>query len=63
MFWGTPGVLVTPALAAHYAKTFPQLRSVDIGPALHYVQEDHPHLIGSTIAAWMGEQQASVQSV
>ncbi|WP_273455464.1 haloalkane dehalogenase [Nevskia ramosa] len=62
LFWGTPGVLVTPALAARYAETFPSLRSVDIGPALHYVQEDHPHLIGKTIAAWMGEQRASIQS-
>jgi len=58
LFWGTPGVLVTPALAACYAQTWRNLRSVDIGPALHYVQEDCPALIGSTIAAWLGERAA-----
>ena len=50
LFWGTPGVLVTPTLAARYAASFPNLRSVDVGPALHYVQEDCPDLIGTTIA-------------
>lgn len=53
LFWGTPGVLVTPALAARYAQTFPNLTSVDIGPALHYVQEDCPDRIGADIAAWI----------
>ncbi len=53
LFWGTPGVLVTPILAARYAASFPNLRSVDVGPALHYVQEDCPDLIGTTIADWM----------
>ncbi len=53
LFWGTPGVLVTPALAARYAQTFPHLTSVDIGPALHYVQEDFPDRIGTGIAAWI----------
>ena len=60
LFWGTPGVLVTPALAARYAQTFPNLESVDIGPALHYVQEDCPDLIGTTIAAWIGARAAPV---
>lgn len=56
LFWGAPGVLVTPALEARYAQDFPNLRSVDIGPALHYVQEDCPDLIGTTIAAWLRER-------
>ena len=59
LFWGTPGVLVTPALAACYAQTWRNLRSVDIGPALHYVQEDCPDLIGTTIADWLGERAAT----
>ena len=53
LFWGTPGILVTPADAARYARTMPNLESVDIGAGLHYVQEDNPDLIGSRIAAWM----------
>jgi len=28
------------------------LRTVDIGPGLHYIQEDNPHLIGEELARW-----------
>ena len=28
------------------------LTTIDIGPGIHYVQEDHPHLIGKELAAW-----------
>lgn len=53
LFWGTPGILVTPADAARHARNMSNLRSVDIGPALHYLQEDNPDLIGRSIADWL----------
>lgn len=53
LFWGTPGILVTPADAARLAHTVPALESVDIGPGLHYLQEDNPDLIGRCIAEWL----------
>lgn len=53
MFWGTPGILVTPEQAARHAREMPNLRSVDIGPGLHYLQEDNPDLIGRSIAEWL----------
>ncbi len=28
------------------------LKTVDIGPGIHYLQEDNPHLIGSELAGW-----------
>jgi haloalkane dehalogenase len=59
LFWGTPGILVTPADAAHYAATIPNLRSIDIGPGLHYLQEDNPELIGEVIAEWMAAEVAA----
>ena len=31
---------------------FSNLETVDIGPGLHYLQEDNPHLIGEQIAEW-----------
>lgn len=55
LFWATPGILVSPADAARYGATWRNVRTVDIGPGLHYLQEDHPQLIGSTIAAWLPE--------
>ena len=53
LFFGAPGVLVTVDDAARYARTFPNCRAVDIGPGLHYLQEDNPELIGRSIANWM----------
>jgi haloalkane dehalogenase len=57
LFWGTPGILVTPADAERLARTVPSLESVDIGPGLHYLQEDNPDLIGRRIAEWLGRTQ------
>lgn len=57
LFWGTPGILVTPADAARYARTIPNLETVDVGPGLHFVQEDNPDLIGTRIAEWLGRTQ------
>lgn len=54
LFWGTPGILVTPQDARRYEQTLPNLESVDIGPGLHFVQEDAPDLIGERIAEWHG---------
>jgi len=53
LFWGTPGVLLTPQDAAACAREFPNCRAVDIGPGLHYLQEDNPALIGREIAGWL----------
>lgn len=53
LFWGTPGVLVPPAEAARLARDLPNCKAVDIGPGLHYLQEDNPDLIGREIARWL----------
>lgn len=34
----------------------PNLKHVDVGPGVHFIQEDQPHAIGEAIAAWMREQ-------
>jgi len=48
-------------LSALFEENFPifeeiatrmNLKAVNIGPGVHYVQEDNPHLIGSEIAKW-----------
>jgi len=33
-------------------KHLKNLKTVDIGPGIHYLQEDNPHLIGSELAQW-----------
>ena len=52
-FWSHPGQVIPEELAAWYAQHLPNTRSVDLGPGLHYVQEDNPHLIGRELAAWL----------
>ncbi len=33
-------------------KNLKNLKVVDIGPGIHFVQGDNPHLIGTEIAGW-----------
>jgi haloalkane dehalogenase len=28
------------------------LKTVDVGQGIHFLQEDHPHFIGSELARW-----------
>jgi haloalkane dehalogenase len=52
LFYGDPGVLITAPVLEWCRQNLSHLRTVDIGPALHYLQEDNPHLIGSELADW-----------
>ncbi len=47
-----PGAIISPVQAEWIRENIPNLKSVDLGKGLHYLQEDHPHLIGEEIAAW-----------
>ena len=53
LFWAEPGALVSPERAAWYARQLKACRTVPLGEGLHYVQEDHPDVIGREIAAWL----------
>lgn len=58
LFFGDPGALVSPAAAEAFAAELHNCRLVGLGPGAHYLQEDHPEMIGKTIAAWLGEMRA-----
>jgi haloalkane dehalogenase len=47
-----PGAIISPVQAEWIRENIPNLKSVDLGKGLHYLQEDHPHLIGEEIATW-----------
>ena len=53
IFWATPGGLISESAAKWYASSLKDVRIVSIGPGIHYVQEDNPHLIGREIAGWL----------
>ena len=52
LFHGTPGVLITAPVVEWTRQNLKNLRTVDIGPGIHFLQEDNPHLIGSELATW-----------
>jgi haloalkane dehalogenase len=55
LFAGEPGALVSPAFAERFASGLKNCRLVRIGPGIHYLQEDNPKMIGSTIHDWLVE--------
>lgn len=52
LFYAEPGTLVPKPLVDWCKTNLKNLKVVNIGPGVHYLQEDNPHLIGSEIAKW-----------
>jgi haloalkane dehalogenase len=55
LFVGNPGSLVSPAFAEKFAKGLRNCRSVQLSSGIHYLQEDHPDVIGVNIKEWLIE--------
>lgn len=53
LFWATPGAFISESAAAWYGEKLQNTKSIGIGPGVHWLQEDNPHLIGSSIAEWL----------
>ena len=52
LFHASPGAIIPPPVVDWCKKNFRNLKTVDIGKGIHYLQEDNPHLIGSELAEW-----------
>ena len=46
LFAGDPGAIVSPAMAQNVVKELKNCRLVQLSSGLHYLQEDHPDVIG-----------------
>jgi haloalkane dehalogenase len=55
LFAGNPGALVSQAFAESFAKGLENCRVVQLSSGLHYLQEDHPDVIGANIKEWLIE--------
>ena len=53
LFYAQPGGLIREDLVSWCQQHLPNLKAVDIGPGLHFVQEDNPHMIGAELAMWI----------
>ena len=53
LFAGNPGALVSPTFAESFAKGLKNCRVVQLDSGIHYLQEDHPEVIGATVNEWL----------
>jgi haloalkane dehalogenase len=47
LFAGNPGALISPAFAESFSKGLKNCRVVQLSSGIHYLQEDHPDVIGA----------------
>jgi haloalkane dehalogenase len=52
LLYATPGAILRADMVAWCREHIQSLTSVDVGPGLHFVQEDQPHAIGRALRAW-----------
>lgn len=48
-----PGATVAPAYAAQLAASLHNCKLVRLGAGIHNLQEDHPAVIGQSVAEWI----------
>jgi haloalkane dehalogenase len=53
LFYAHPGFLLTEPLVEWCKDSLSNLKMVDIGEGIHFIQEDNPHLIGEELDRWM----------
>jgi haloalkane dehalogenase len=53
LFAGNPGALISPVFARAFAQGLKHCRVVELSSGLHYLQEDHPDVIGAEIRQWL----------
>jgi haloalkane dehalogenase len=58
LFAGNPGALISPDFARTFAQGLKRCRLVALRSGLHYLQEDHPDVIGAEIKQWLLECEA-----
>jgi len=52
LFYAQPGGIIDAKGLAWCKEKLPNLKTVDIGKGIHFIQEDNPHKIGEELAAW-----------
>jgi haloalkane dehalogenase len=52
LFYATPGGIITPEVFEWSKDKLKNLKTVDIGSGIHYLQEDNPHKIGDELSKW-----------
>lgn len=53
LLYADPGILIPQQMVDWCSENLPALEAVHVGAGTHYIQEDHPQVIGQAIAGWM----------
>jgi haloalkane dehalogenase len=53
LFVGNPGALVSPSFAIAFVESLTNCRMIQLPSGIHYLQEDHPEIIGTEIGKWL----------
>ncbi len=53
LLYAQPGAILRAPLVEWCQQNLKNLKSVDIGHGIHFIQEDHPHKIGAELATWI----------
>jgi haloalkane dehalogenase len=53
LFTANPGALLSPVFAKSFSKDIKDCEVAKLGAGIHYLQEDHPHVIGDTVRKWL----------
>jgi haloalkane dehalogenase len=59
LLYGEPGGIITKSVVDWCVKNLSNLTTANIGPGIHYLQEDNPHAIGLEIVKWYKSISAS----
>ncbi|MEE8607516.1 MAG: haloalkane dehalogenase [Nitrospiraceae bacterium] len=52
LFYASPGAITRAPVVEWCKQNLKNLKTVDLGHGIHFLQEDHPHRIGAELAAW-----------
>ncbi len=55
LFYASPGGIIGKPAVAWCQENLKNLKTVDIGDGIHFIQEDNPYLIGTELANWYRE--------
>jgi len=54
LFYAHPGALLPAGVVDWCRQNLKNLKAIDVGRGVHYLQEDNPHLIGEELVRWYG---------
>jgi haloalkane dehalogenase len=55
LFYATPGAITPPPLVEWCVASLKNLKTIDLGEGIHFLQEDHPDRIGRELANWLSD--------